>query len=68
MGSSTSLLLSLLFGSIGMGYFIYGKKQQHGVALITGVALCAFPYLVSNVLLMIIIGIVLMSLPYFLRN
>jgi len=68
MGSSTSLLLSLLFGSIGMGYFIYGKKQQHGIALITGAALCIFPYFVSNVLLVIIIGIVLMSLPYFLRN
>ncbi len=68
MGSSTSLILSVLFGSIGMGYFIYGKKQQHGVALLTGVALCAFPYFVSNVFLVIIIGVVLMALPYFLRD
>ncbi len=68
MGSTTSLLLAVLFGSIGMGYFIYGKKQQHGVALFTGIALCAFPYFISNVFLVVIVGVALMALPYFLRD
>jgi choline-glycine betaine transporter len=67
MDSTTSIMWGVLFGSIGMGYLIYGKKQQRGIALLSGVILCAFPYFVPNVYLMILIGIVVMALPYFLR-
>jgi len=67
MGGSSSIMWGILFGSIGMGYFVYGKKQQQWVALCSGIALCIFPYVVSNVFLMIVTGIVLMALPYFLR-
>ena len=57
----------ILFGSIGMGYLVYGRKQRRGIALLSGVVLCAFPYVVSNVYLMILIGIIVMALPYFVR-
>jgi hypothetical protein len=67
MDSTTSIMWVILFGSIGMGYLIYGKKQRRGIALLSGIALCAFPYFVSNVFLIILIGIVLMALPYFVR-
>ncbi len=67
MDSTTSIMWGVLFGSIGMGYLIYGRKQRRGIALLSGVVLCAFPYFVSNVFLMILIGIVLMALPYFVR-
>jgi len=67
MGSSASIIWGILFGSIGIGYFIYGKKQQRGVALLSGVGLIAFPYFVSNIFLIILIGIVLMALPFFIR-
>jgi hypothetical protein len=67
MDSSASIIWGVLFGSIGLGYFIYGKKQQLVVALLSGIALCVFPYFVSNVFLNIIIGVVLMALPFFMR-
>ncbi|MCL5022721.1 MAG: hypothetical protein M1497_05040 [Nitrospirae bacterium] len=67
MDSSASLLWGFLFGSIGMAYFVYGRKQQRGIALISGVALMVFPYFVSGVFLNILIGFVLMALPYFIR-
>jgi hypothetical protein len=67
MNGSASLLWGLLFGSIGMGYFVYGKKQQRGIALLSGVALIFFPYFVTNWFLIVLIGIVLMALPYFIR-
>ncbi len=63
----STLFWGLLFGSVGMGYFIYGKKQQAVMPLICGVALMAFPYFVSGVLLTIIVGVVLMAIPYFVR-
>ena len=67
MGSSASIIWGILFGSIGIGYFIYGKKQQKGVALLSGVGLIAFPYFFSNIFLIVFIGIVLMALPFFIR-
>jgi hypothetical protein len=57
----------LLFGSIGLGYFIYGKKQKAVVPLVCGIALMVFPYFVSNAPLLVGIGIVLAAVPCFLR-
>jgi hypothetical protein len=57
----------LLFGSIGLGFFIYGKKQRAVVPLVCGLALMLFPYFVSNVMLLVGIGVLLIALPYFLR-
>lgn len=65
---STSLLfLGLLFGSVGFGYFLYGKRQAAIVPMVCGIALMVFPYFVSNVLILAIIGIALAALPYFYR-
>jgi hypothetical protein len=64
---SSTLLWGILYGSIGMGYFVYGKKQQRILALLSGVGLMVFPYFVSNVWLSIVIGIALMALPFFIQ-
>lgn len=61
------MLWGLLFGSIGLGYFIYGKKQRAVVPLVCGLALMLFPYFVSNPFLLAGIGAVLSAIPYFLR-
>ncbi len=67
MYSTTNIFLAMLFGAIGLGYIVYGKTQRRGIALACGVALCAFPYFISNMILVIIIGIVLMIFPFYLR-
>jgi len=61
------LLLGFLFGSIGVGFFIFGKKQNRMVPLLCGLLLMVFPYFVSNTILTIVIGVVLMAVPYFVR-
>ena len=61
------LLWGVLFGSIGLGYFAYGKKQHAVVPLVCGVALMLFPYFVSNTALIILIGVVLSAIPYVVR-
>lgn len=65
MTDTSSLLWGVLFGSIGLGYFIYGKKQRRAVALVAGVLLCVFPYFVSNTALTVFFGVLFMALPYF---
>jgi hypothetical protein len=64
MDFGTTLIFSILFGSVGMGYFVYGKKQQAALPLLTGIVLCVFPYFVSNVYVMVLVGIVLTVLPW----
>jgi len=65
--NTASLLWGLLFGSIGMGFFIYGKKQQAIVPLVCGLALMVFPYFIPNTLALVAIGGALMAFPYFFR-
>ena len=61
------LLWGLLFGSIGLGFFMYGRKQKAPVPLVCGLALMFFPYFISNTLLLVAIGVALMVIPYFVR-
>ena len=51
------LFASLLWGSVGMGYFIYGKKQSAMMPMIGGVVICAVSYVVSSWLLMTLLSI-----------
>jgi predicted membrane protein len=61
------LLWGLLFGSVGLGFFVYGKKQRAVVPLVCGLVLMVFPYFISSTLLLVAIGVVLMVVPYFIR-
>lgn len=65
--STASLLWGMLFGSIGLGFLIYGRKQRAVVPLVCGLALMVFPYFISNSVLLVVIGVALMTIPYFLR-
>ncbi len=67
MDSPTSIISAVLFGAIGMGYLVYGRRQHQGIPLLAGVVLCAFPYFVHNIFLIILIGVVLMALPFYIR-
>jgi predicted membrane protein len=61
------LLWGLLFSSIGLGFFLYGKKQRAVVPLVCGIALMIYPYFIPNVIALVAIGVVLTAVPYFLR-
>jgi hypothetical protein len=65
--SASSLFLGLLFGSVGLGFFVYGRKQRTIVPLLCGLALMVVPYFISNAMLLIAVGLVLIAIPYFVR-
>jgi predicted membrane protein len=67
MDSTSQIVWGILFGAIGLAFFTYGRKQRAIVPLITGIALCVFPYFISNVYLLVIGGTGLIALPYFVR-
>ena len=64
---TASLLWGLLFSSIGVGYFIYGRKQQKLVPLLCGIGLMVFTFFISNDYALVAVGAGLMAVPYFVR-
>jgi len=68
MESTAQLMWGLVFGSIGLGYFIYGKNQKAIVPLMAGITLMILPYVISNSYLLAIAGAVLVMLPYMIRR
>jgi hypothetical protein len=62
------LMLSLLFGAIGSGMFMYGKKAGRPVPLGVGVALVIIPYFIPNAIALFIVCSLLTVTPWFLRN
>ena len=65
--NSTQLFLSVIFSSIGLGYFLYGKKQKMTVPFVAGLVLMVFPYFIESNVLLSSIGILLSVIPYCLR-
>lgn len=65
--SASSLFLGLLFGSAGLGFFIYGRRQRTIVPLLCGLALMVVPYFIPNAWLLFAVGLVLVAVPYFVR-
>jgi len=61
--SGGALVLSLVFGCIGVGYYRYGRKQLRFAPLLAGVGLMVFPYFISNLYATLGTGAVLMALP-----
>lgn len=67
MGSESSVVWSILFSGIGLGLFIYGRKQRRVVPFISGIALMIVPYFVDGTGALVALCVALMALPYFVR-
>ena len=67
MTDTSVIIWGMIFGSIGFGFFLYGKKQRAVVPLFSGIALFIVPYFIPNVYLLILTGILICALPYFLK-
>ncbi len=65
--NTTNLLLALVFSCIGFGYFIYGKKQKNITVGCVGFVLMIYPYFVNATLALILVGVVLIALPKFIK-
>lgn len=63
-----TLFIGLVAGSLGAGYFIYGKKQSSAVFMLCGAALCFYPYMLSGLVWLLVIGAGLLALPFFINR
>jgi hypothetical protein len=67
MTSTSTLLWGMLFGAIGLGFFVYGRKQKAVIPFLSGIGLIVFPYFISNIYLLVLSGIVLIALPFIIK-
>ena len=69
LGSPGALIASFLWGTIGFGFAIYGKKQESYVPLIGGIALMAGSYfLASSAWIMSIFSVAVIAAIYWLKG
>ena len=64
---TATLLWGVLFGSIGVGYFMYGRKQRRTVPFLAGIGLVVLPYFITNIWLMVAACVLLMLAPMFIK-
>jgi len=58
------LIVGILAGAVGIGYFIYGKRQAKFAPMIAGMLLCIYPYFTENLLWVSVIGVLLLVAPF----
>ena len=66
--NTNTLVASLIWGSVGVGFFIYGKKQRSMVPLFGGIALVALSYFVESALYMTLACIGSLALMFWLNR
>jgi hypothetical protein len=59
----SGLFLGLIFGSVGVVFLYYGRRNHDPLYLVVGFLLIIYPYLFSNLLLIVLIGAVLTAIP-----
>jgi hypothetical protein len=62
------LFASLIWGGIGMGFFVYGKKQRSFIPLYGGIVMIGLSYIISSALYMSGACIGLIGFMYFLHR
>ena len=67
MPTPALLALNLLLGAFGLAYFVYGKKNGAIVPLMCGVCLMIFPYFISGLVPLLLVGLILILLPRFIQ-
>jgi len=66
--SPANLFASILFGAIGLGAFLFGKKSSRWQPMVFGAALMGYPYFISRTWLLYVIGSALCFALYFFRD
>ena len=62
------LFAALVWGSVGLGFTIYGKKQQAIIPLIGGILLIGLTYIIRTGMMLSLVSIVIIAAIIGLKN
>ncbi len=65
--NETHLLLGLLLSAVGIGYLVYGRRQQAPVFFIAGLGLLTIPFFIGSNSTLLITGAVVGAAPFLIR-
>jgi 4-hydroxybenzoate polyprenyltransferase len=65
---ASTLVLGTIFGAVGLGYFVYGKRQGSLVPLVCGLLLMVVPYFISSTVVLVGVCATIAVVPYFARD
>jgi hypothetical protein len=65
---NNALMLSFVFGLIGSGMFMYGKRAGRPVPLGAGLGLIVIPYFIPNLIALLVVCCGLTALPWVFRH
>lgn len=66
--NTASLYWGVLFSALGLGYFVYARKQRSVVPFVCGLALMVVPYFISSAPLLVAVGACLAAIPFVVRS
>ena len=61
------MVAGLIFSSVGFVYFSYGRRMKNLNILFCGMILMIYPYFFDKMVVAILIGAALSSMPFFFR-
>jgi len=67
MGFVTTLIWSTVLSTIGLAFFIYGRKQKAAIPLFSGLSLFIIPYMIPNVFVLAPVAVLLIALPFVVK-
>lgn len=67
MGDHASMIWSIFFGVLALGFLSYGRKQRAIIPIISGIALCVIPYFIANLYVLVGLGFVFVVLPFLIK-
>jgi len=65
MQDSYLILWAVIFSVTGLAFIVYGHRKKKSMLVYTGLLLCIYPFFMPNALSVILVGMVLVSFPYF---
>lgn len=65
---ASTLFASLIWGTIGTGFVIYGKKQSAYIPMFGGLALVGISYFISSALIMSLTSVAILAGIWFLSK
>lgn len=63
----STLVIGMLMSAVGVSYFLYGRKQKHLIALMSGVMLCILPFALDDPLWLGLSAVAALAAPFVVR-
>lgn len=63
-----ALVLGVLLGAVGAGYLMYARRTRRVVPLCVGIGLIGMPWVIENPWLLLITGVGLLAVSYYVRG